>query len=117
MFQNVNNHWRAQLERPSEETIQSNWGPSRIHRGSIVGLSRVLWRSNMSLLGDPNVYALQMTSPNDLSKPSNKLEKLDKIFHTRTRQELAPFFHCVIESSKNQQQQPPVARTAFQLCP
>ena len=67
----------------------------------------------MSLLGDPNVYALQMTSPNDLSKPSNKLEKLDKIFHTRTRQELAPFFHCVIESSKNQQQQPPVRALRF----
>ena len=70
----------------------------------------------MSLLGDPNVYALQMTSQNDLSKPNNKLEKLDKIFHARTRQEHGPFIHCVIESSKNQQQQPPVARAALKLC-
>ena len=54
------------------------------------------------------MHALQITSPNSLAKPNNKLEKLDKINHTRTRQELAPFIHCVIESSKNQQQQPPV---------
>ena len=72
-----------------------------------MGLSKVLWGSNMSPLGS-DMHALQMTSPNNLSKPNNKLEKLDKIFHTKTRQELAPFIHCVIESSKNQQQQPPV---------
>ena len=39
MFQNVNKHCRAHLERPLEETILSNWGQSRIH-GAPSGLHR-----------------------------------------------------------------------------
>ena len=54
-----------------EEIIQSNWGPSRIHRGSIMGplgffggQTGVPWVFlSMKLL-----RALQMTSPNNLSK-------------------------------------------------
>jgi hypothetical protein len=51
MFQNVNKHWRSQLERPLEETIQSNWGPSGVHWGSIGGPLGVLQRSNRGPLG------------------------------------------------------------------
>ena len=75
MFQNVNKHWRAHLERPLEKTIQSNWGPSRIHRGSIGGLSGVLWASNRGPLGvrracsptDLSKWPLQIISPSGLS--------------------------------------------------
>ena len=75
MLQNVNKHWRALLERPLEETIQSNWGPSRIHQASIRGLLRVLQRSNRRSVGCScqwsycvlSKWPLQMTSPNNLS--------------------------------------------------
>ena len=105
MFQNVNKigepTWRDHQRRLFRVTgvhRGSIGAPSWVCRGSFRGQTWLRWGSDM--------HALQMTSPNNLSKPNNKLEKLDQIFHTRTRQELAPFIHCVIESSKNQQQPP-----------
>ena len=56
MFQNVNTNWRAHLERPLEEAIQSNWGPSG-----------VLWGSNKGPSG-VRVNEAIACSPNDLSK-------------------------------------------------
>ena len=85
MFQNVNKHWRAHLERPMEETIQGNWvwskihrgsirAPLGLHRGSIGGLLGVLWGSFRVHTEDHWVFlsmkllcAFQMTSPNNLS--------------------------------------------------
>ena len=37
-----------------------------------MGALRVLWRSNMSLFGDLNVYALQMISPNQTKNLKNQ---------------------------------------------
>ena len=63
IFQNVNKHWWAHLEKPLEETIQSHWGPSGIHQctiGAPLGVCQGSFRCQLR--------ALQMTSPNNLSK-------------------------------------------------
>ena len=101
MFQNVNKQWRAHLERLLKETIQSNWGPLRIHQGSIVG--SVVGKTGVRrvFMSMKILRALQMNSPSGLSNVCLHFGTLRSQTVILTTQYCILYFSLILMSTMN----------------